>query len=97
MKKHIYYYRNKLKLISKNLLFPKNYRVLKKNVKLKNSLRQKVIFSSYNKNFKINLNNIKKFCIFTGRLRSIVHNSKLNRLNFRELACLGQIPGVFKK
>jgi len=97
MKKHRYFYRNKLKKIYKNLVFVKNYNSLKKNILIKNTIRQKVIFNSFKKSFKINKNNIKKFCIFTGRLRSIVNNSKMNRLNFRELASNNNLPGVYKK
>lgn len=97
MKKHIYYFRSKLYLIGKNLIFVNNYNILKKNMKLNKSIRQKVIFNSYSKSIKINKTNIRKFCIFTGRLRSTVHDSKVNRLNFRELVSKGLVPGVFKK
>lgn len=97
MKKHRYFYRDKLYKISKNLIFAKNYNILKKNVNIKSSIRQKVIFVSFTKSFKINKNNIKKFCLLTGRLRSMAKNSKLNRLNFRELVSNNSLPGIYKK
>ncbi len=55
------------------------------------------MFNIFIKNSKINCNNIRKYCVFTGRLRSLVTLSKFNRLNFRELVSKGQVPGVFKK
>ena len=97
MKKHKYRYRDRLSKIKQNFLYSKNYEIMKKNINLKNSLRQKIIISIFIKNCKINTNNLKKFCIMTGRLRSIVHSSKLNRLNFREITSKGLIPGVYKK
>lgn len=95
MKKHIYYYRSKLYLLEKNYLSHKNFKVLKKNIRLKNSIRQKVIFNSFKKNFKINKNNVRKFCMFTGRLRSMVGGTKLNRLTFIELASKSYLCGIF--
>jgi len=97
MKKHIYYYRSKIYLISKIFISSKNYKIMKKNVNLKTSVRQKVMLNSFYKSNKINKNNIRKFCLLTGRLRSMVSKSRLNRLNFRELVSKGLLPGIYKK
>ena len=97
MKKHIYYYRDKTKLCIKNFLTLKNLNSMKKNFKLKNSIRQKVILKSFKVNKNFNLSKLKKYCIYTGKLRFIIKNQKASIISFRELASKGKISGVFKK
>lgn len=97
MKKHIYFYRTKLKNVHLNFISVKNVKLFVKSTAVKKSIKQKIIFILYNKNRNINLNNIKKFCFLTGRLRSMVSLTKYNRITFRELVSKNQIPGVYKK
>ncbi len=97
MKKHSFYYKNKTKICCKNLVYVKNFKILKKNFKIKNTLRQKIILKLYTKYNRINIMMIRKYCIFTGRLRFVTAGFKYNRLNFRELVSNNYISGMFKK
>lgn len=97
MKKHIYFYRDKTKICVYNYFRLKNMRLLKKNFKFNNTLRQRIIIKNFRINSKFNLNKLKKYCILTGRLRFIIKNKKYSRMVLRELTSKGYIFGMFKK
>lgn len=97
MKKHKYYYRDKTKICIKNFIKMRTLYVLKKNFKISNTLRQKIMLKSFNVNKLFNLNKLKKYCTITGRLRFIIKNHKMSRIVLRELTSKGLISGMFKK
>lgn len=97
MKKHSYYYREKLKLCTKYYIKLKNVQILKKNYKFNNTFKQKLIIKKYNINKNYNYNKLKKFCVLTGRLRFIVKTQKMSRMTFREMVTYGFLSGYFKK
>lgn len=97
MKKHSFYYRDKTKNSCNNLLYLKNFKLIKKNFNIKNTIRQKTILKCYQKNNRLNIIKLKKYCILTGRLRFIISKYKYNRINFRELVSKNYLPGMYKK
>lgn len=97
MKKHIYYYRDKTKICTKKYFKLKYLAIFKNSFKINNTLRQSTMIKSYNINKDFNLSKLKKYCIFSGRLRFIIKNQKVSRMFFRELVSKGLITGIFKK
>ena len=51
----------------------------------------------YNVNKTYNYNKLKKFCMFTGRIRFIIKTQKMSRMTFREMVTYGFLSGYFKK
>jgi ribosomal protein S14 len=96
MKKHKYYYREKINIVVKPLFKKFLLKAIKYNVRLSKSLRQRAMNKLINLSIAFNLNKLKKFCISTGRLRFIVKNSKYSRMVFREYASLGFLLGYMK-
>ena len=97
MKKHSYYYKDKIKICVKFNIKLKNVQILKKNYKLNKTFKQKIIIKSFNINKTYNINKLKKFRVFTGRLRFIIKNQKMSRMTFRENVSYGLLSGYFKK
>ena len=97
MKKHIYYYRDKTKLCTKKFFKLKYLGIFKNSFKINNTIRQSVMIKSFKINKNFNLSKLKKYCIFSGRLRFVIKNQKVSRMFFRELVSQGLIAGVFKR
>lgn len=97
MKKHSYYYREKLKMCNRYHVKLKNVQILKKNYKFNKAFRQKLMIKRYNVNKTYNYNKLKKFCMFTGRIRFIIKTQKMSRMTFREMVTYGFLSGYFKK
>lgn len=72
------------------------YKIISKNLNLKQELRwkaqQKWFFFYKNSS----LTRIKNICVLTGRTRSIYRLFKISRLQLRKLASEGFLPGVSK-
>ena len=75
----------------------KNVQILKKNYKFNKTFRQKLMIKRYNVNKTYNYNKLKKFCMFTGRIRFIIKTQKMSRMTFREMVTYGFLSGYFKK
>ena len=97
MKKHSYYYRDKLKIATKSYVKLKNIQILKKNYLFNKNFKQKLIIKAFNINKSYNYNKLKKFCVFTGRLRFIIKNQKMSRMTFRDNVSKCLLAGYFKK
>lgn len=97
MKKHIYYYRDKTTICTKKFFKLKYYKIFKNSFNSKNSIRQSIMIKAFKTNKNFNLNKLKKYCIFSGRMRFIIKNQKVSRMFFRELVSKGSISGIFKK
>ena len=97
MKKHKFYYRDKTKKCVKYYIKLKIINIIKKNYKLNKTIRQKIMIKSFNLNKNFNLNKLKKYCYFTGRLRFIINKNKVSRVTMRELVSNGYFSGFFKK
>jgi small subunit ribosomal protein S14 len=96
MKKHKYYFREKLKYCVKISLKKQLLLFIRNNTFLNGSLRQRSLNKLTEINKIFNLNKLKKFCIFTGRLRYVINQTKFSRMIFRELASRGCLCGVMK-
>jgi ribosomal protein S14 len=96
MKKHKYYYKEKIKYCVKNSLKKQLLLFIRNNTFLNSSLRQRSMNKLTELNGSFNLNKLKKFCIFTGRLRYVINQTKFSRMIFRELTSRGSICGVMK-
>jgi ribosomal protein S14 len=96
MKKHKYYYREKIKYCCrysfKNLLLL----YIRNNKFLTNSIRQRSMNKLITQNSFFNVNKLKKFCIISGRMRYILNETKFSRMIFKELCARGSIFGIMK-
>jgi ribosomal protein S14 len=96
MKKHKYYYREKLKYCFKISFKSRFLLFIRNNQFLDYTFRQRSMNRLIELNKPFNFNKLKKFCIFTGRLRYIMNQTKLSRMVFRELSSKGYVFGVTK-
>lgn len=97
MKKHKHYFKVKTKIVLKRLLKLKMYKIIKKNVFISKSLKQRSLLKSFRISQVFNISKLKKFCIITGKLRFVINNQKFSRSVFREYCSFGLISGIYKK
>jgi len=96
MKKHKFYYRDRINYSLKNFFILILLKSMRNNVLFTKSFRQRCANSLINFNNFFNINKLKKFCILTGRLRFVINQTKFSRMIFRELTSRGILFGVMK-
>lgn len=97
MKKHKHYFKFKTKIVLKRLLKFKFYKIVKKNIFIMKSVKQRSMLKSFRSSQIFNMSKLKKFCIVTGKLRFVINNQKFSRSIFREYCSFGLISGIYKK
>jgi len=96
MKRHTYYFKQKLKsslVLHFDNLFLK---FLQYRSDTPETLKQRSLNILDKKLKKRSFVRLKKFCIRTGRLRFLIHQSPYSRITFREMARDGYSFGLYK-
>lgn len=96
MKRHKYYYKEKIKICMTIKYKHQILLYLRNNFYTSLELKQKVFNCLIVKSKKYSFTKLKNFCIYTGRLRFILGNTKMSRITFKEFAAKGNIIGIIK-
>ena len=72
------------------------YKIISKNLKLKNNIRWKAQQRFFFFHQNSSLTRIKNLCILTGRSKSVYRLLKISRIKLRKLASKGSLPGIAK-
>jgi ribosomal protein S14 len=95
MKKHKFYYRDKLKLSLTSFFITMIWKYLQFNSTLPKSLKQRAVNNLDKKLRKNSFVRLKRFCIKTGRLRFPISQTPYSRISFKENAWDGLAFGVY--
>jgi ribosomal protein S14 len=99
MRRHKFYFENKINEINKKKSYIYGWYSLKfiKNNEIINFYTRQYITTKLHYKYRLyNLNKLKLFCVVTGRTKGVMKNFKLSRMSFIESVGRGEITGFYK-